>query len=74
MCLSIRTVDLSKLNGLTRYPSILTYHPITPRQRRSRGKASDASPRVHFSGKVVVTEKVDGVNTRLVVFSDGSYL
>lgn len=70
----IRTADLVKLNALTRYPSILTYHALDPKQSRSRGKHEEPRPLVRFSGRVLVTEKVDGVNARLVVTPDGSYL
>ena len=74
MPLSFRTADLARLNALTRYPSILTYHPLDPKQSRSRGKHEEARPLVRFSGRVLVTEKVDGVNARIVVAPDGSYL
>jgi hypothetical protein len=74
MSFSIRTADLAKLNALTRYPSILTYHPLDPKQSRSRGKQADVRPLVRFAGSVLITEKVDGVNARLVVAPDGAYL
>jgi hypothetical protein len=74
MSLTIRSVDLGKLNALTRYPSIITYHRLDPKQSRSRGKQEEAAPLVRFSGQVIVTEKVDGVNARVVVAPDGEYL
>jgi hypothetical protein len=74
MSLTVRTADLVKLNALTRYPSILTYHALDPRQSRSRGKHEEPKPLVRFSGTILVTEKVDGVNARVVVTGDGSYL
>lgn len=74
MSLTIRTANLVQLNALTRYPSILTYHALDPRQSRSRGRHEEPQPLVRFSGKVLVTEKVDGVNVRVVVAPDGSYL
>ncbi len=74
MSLSIRTADLARLNALTRYPSIITYHPLDPKQSRPRGRHEETRPQVTFTGAVLATEKVDGVNARLVVAPDGSYL
>ena len=31
MKFNVRTVDLAKLNSLTKYPSILTYHTLDPK-------------------------------------------
>ncbi|UXI68196.1 RNA ligase family protein [Tahibacter amnicola] len=64
----IRTTDLTRLNSLTKYPSIPTYHALDP---RNGGLLPETVP---FDGPVVLTEKVDGTNTRLISLPDGSYL
>jgi hypothetical protein len=74
MSLSLRTVDLERLNSLTKYPSIPTYHPLDPKQPRSRGKVADVLPSVRFDGPVLITEKIDGTNARVILLPDGSHL
>jgi hypothetical protein len=64
----IRRVDLGKLNSLTKYPSILTYHALG-----DKGVLQD-SVQIPFTGRVIGTEKVDGTNTRLVFCPDGAAL
>lgn len=64
-------IGLSKLNSLTKYPSILTYHALGDKGRlrpeRNRAFSPDA--------RVLVTEKVDGTNTRVVLLpATGDYL
>lgn len=71
---SLRATDLQALNVLTKYPSILTYHPLDPRQSRSRGKHEEPGPLVNFTGPVLITEKIDGVNARIILTPDDSYL
>lgn len=56
------------LNSLTKYPSIPTYHAIGERGRLT------AERNVEFDCEVVVTEKVDGTNGRVVVGPDGDWL
>src|SRR5262245_53731373 len=68
MAFDVRTVDLAKLNSLTKYPSILTYHRLDP---RTGGLLEEAT---HFSGAVIGTEKVDGTNSRIICLPDGNYL
>jgi hypothetical protein len=48
----IRQIDLGKLNSMTKYPSILTYHELG-----DKGVLKDALL-VPFSGRVIGTEKV----------------
>jgi hypothetical protein len=64
----VRTVDLTALNSLTKYPSIPTYHALDP------GNGSLTEHPVPFTGAVIGTEKVDGTNSRVIVLPDGSYL
>ncbi|OAI47677.1 hypothetical protein AYO44_09270 [Planctomycetaceae bacterium SCGC AG-212-F19] len=64
----IRRVDLAKLNSLTKYPSILTYHALG-----EKGVLQE-TVQVPFTGRVVGTEKVDGTNTRLIFCPDGAAL
>jgi flavin-binding protein dodecin len=66
MAFDIRTTDLGKLNSLTKYPSILTYHALG-----DKGALLD-TVQVPLAGRVVGTEKVDGTNTRLIFCPDGA--
>lgn len=68
MNFDIRTVDLQRLNSLTKYPSILTYHNLDPKN----GNLLE-EPRL-FQGNLIATEKVDGTNSRIICLPDGSYL
>lgn len=68
MAFKVRTVDLAKLNSLTKYPSILTYHTLDP---KNGGLLEDVTA---FAGTVVGTEKVDGTNSRVICLPDGCYL
>jgi hypothetical protein len=66
---NIRQIDLSKLNSLTKYPSILTYHKLG-----DKGKLLPEL-QVDFGDEIVVgTEKIDGTNARVIVCPDGSIL
>lgn len=63
-----RTVtDLLALDSATKYPSIDTYHALDP----SNGKLTESV--MPFTGEVVLTEKVDGTNGRIVLMPDGDY-
>lgn len=64
--INLRVLNLTSLNSATKYPSISTYHEI------DRGILLD--PTVLFDGEVVLTEKVDGTNARIVVFPNGDYV
>jgi RNA ligase len=68
MAFNVRTVDLAKLNSLTKYPSILTYHTLDP---KNGGLVEEAAA---FAGTVIATEKVDGTNSRVICLPDGCYL
>lgn len=62
MQLDAGTEQLARLNSLTKYPSILTYHSIG-----ERGKL-DKNIQVPFEDDddVIVTEKIDGTNARII--------
>jgi len=60
MAFDIRQVDLGKLNSMTKYPSILTYHALG-----DKGLLQD-SVQIPLEGRVIGTEKVDGTNARLI--------
>lgn len=55
------TLDLRKLDSLTKYPSIPTYHTLDPKT----GKLHE--PHVEFSETALATEKIDGTNTRIIL-------
>jgi len=61
-------MDLNKLNSMTKYPSILTYHKLG-----EKGRLLD-EVQVEFDCPVIVTEKIDGVNARIILFPDGFYI
>jgi len=61
-------VDLNKLNSMTKYPSILTYHKMG-----ERGKLVN-EVQVPFDSPAILTEKIDGVNGRIIVMPDGLYI
>lgn len=64
----LRQADLQRVNSLTKYPSIPTYHQLDPKTGRLLPQV------VGFSGTVIATEKIDGTNARLIGFPDGSYV
>jgi len=66
--MSIRNFDLRKINSATKYPSILTFHELG-----ERGRLKD-NLNVTFDGPAIVTEKLDGTNSRMVFFSAGDYI
>jgi len=68
MAFNVRTVDLAKLNSLTKYPSILTYHTLDP---KNGGLMEEVTA---FTGTVIGTEKVDGTNSRVICLPGGCYL
>lgn len=59
-------MNLDNLNSMTKYPSILTYH-----QLGERGKLEE-NIQVSFDDDedVIITEKVDGTNARIIFFPD----
>lgn len=64
----VRSVDLAKLNSITKYPSISTYHELDPSNGNLTGNATP------FTGRVIGTEKIDGSNARIIALPDGTYL
>ncbi len=68
MPFDIQKIDLQKLNSLTKYPSILTYHSLV-----DRGLLEE-TVQIHFEGRVFGTEKVDGTNCRIVFCPDKSVI
>lgn len=60
-------LDFSKLDGATKYPSIETYHTLDP----ADGTLTDEV--TTFEGPVVLREKVDGANGRIIVCPDGDW-
>jgi len=57
--------NLAKLNSLTKYPSILTYHALG-----EKGRLTDAVL-MPFDRDVILTEKIDGTNARLICTPEG---
>jgi hypothetical protein len=64
----LRSVDLTALNSLTKYPSIPTHHELDP---KNGGLLESATA---FVGSVIGTEKVDGTNGRIIVLPDGNWI
>ena len=60
--------NLDTFNSLTKYPSIPTFHPLDPRG------GGLLEPPLDFEGEVLLTEKVDGTNTRIAFTPDGDYV
>jgi len=60
-------LDLKKLNSLTKYPSILTYHCLGERGRLTEN-LSEEHGFIHEAESVYIYEKVDGENARIVFF------
>lgn len=65
---NVRTTDLRKLNSMTKYPSIPTYHKLDP---RDGGLLDETMP---FVGPVISTEKIDGTSSRIILLPDRSYI
>ena len=68
MTFDVRQFDLGKLNRMTKYPSILTYHALG-----DKGVLQD-TVQIPFEGRIIGTEKVDGTNARLIFCPDQSVL
>jgi hypothetical protein len=66
MKVDIGQVDLDKLNSMTKYPSILTYHALG-----DKGVLQE-TVQIPFEGRIIGTEKVDGTNARLIFCLDQS--
>ena len=63
----LRKIDLRKLNSMTKYPSIPTYHALG-----ERGALTEDA--IAFTGRVIGREKIDGTNARMVFAGAGQYL
>ena len=62
---------LNRLNTATKYPSILTYHAMGDKGALQR----DLTAGSDFGGSaVVITEKVDGTNTRIIFDENGDFI
>jgi hypothetical protein len=59
--------NLDKLNSAAKYPSILTYHELG-----DKGSLVN-NVQVEFNDPVILTEKIDGTNARIILFYDKSY-
>src|ERR1700685_2974802 len=68
MTFDIRQIDLGKLNSMTKYRVILTYHALG-----EKGVLHDAV-QTPSEGRIIGTEKVDGTNARLIFCPDQSVL
>lgn len=55
-----------KINTLTKYPSILTLHKIGEKGRL----LSELTTPITSEDKMFATEKIDGTNTRIVIYKD----
>lgn len=64
--MNIHDVNLQKLNSLTKYPSIPTYHAIGDKGRL----AEEVLVPFEADDKIIVTEKIDGTNARIIVWKD----
>jgi len=59
------TYDFNKLDTLTKYPSILTYHKLN---QKAQGRLVEelSFPNEINGNNIIVTEKLDGENSRLI--------
>lgn len=68
MKINLHTLDLARLNSATKYPSIPTYHALNPKN----GSLMDEI--IPFTGSVMLTEKVDGTNARIITTPGNMYI
>ncbi|MBW4637687.1 MAG: hypothetical protein KME05_05520 [Gloeocapsa sp. UFS-A4-WI-NPMV-4B04] len=52
---------------MTKYPSIPTYHPLG-----NKGVLLEEA--VSFEGEVVLTEKIDATNSRIILLPNGNFV
>jgi hypothetical protein len=64
----LRSTDLAALNSATKYPAIPTYHELDPKNGNLLDQVTA------FTGDVVLTEKVDGTNGRIISLPGGEYV
>lgn len=61
--------DLMRINRITKYPSIPTYHTLDPKT----GGLLEDHIEFYPDEAIIGTEKIDGINARLIIFPDDSY-
>lgn len=66
MSFDIRSIDLAKLNSMTKYPSIPTYHILDPKNGSLLEETLDFG-----EDTFIVTEKIDGTNARIICLPGG---
>jgi len=75
LMMTLHTADLGRLNSLTKYPTIPTYHAMGEKGRLTDAVLSfDSAATGAPTDTVVVTEKIDGTNARMIVLPDGMYV
>lgn len=57
------SIDLRKLNSITKYPSIATYHSMGGKGRLQEELLNPVPPNAELDA----SEKLDGTNTRIIV-------
>ena len=62
-------LELSKLNSLTKYPSIPTYHKLG-----DRGCLLEEVQVLFDGGDLLASEKIDGANSRVIFAADGDFI
>jgi hypothetical protein len=70
--IDVTNISLDKLNSMTKYPSIPTYHELDPKEGWLLENAIQF-PCDEVSEIVFCTEKIDGTNSRVIVMPDGNY-
>jgi hypothetical protein len=68
--MNLRELDLTKLNSMTKYPSILTYHEMGGKGMLADGLTTSFPD----DAEILITEKVDGTNARIIFFADGQFI
>lgn len=61
-------MDLDLLNSLTKYPSIPTWHVLG-----DKGSMPGETCGLDMGVGIIVTEKIDGTNARIIVLDDGDW-
>lgn len=69
-CQNVRVLDLKKINSATKYPSILTYHGLGEKGRLTE----EILVSFEEEDDIVLTEKIDGANCRIILFPESQYL
>lgn len=59
--------DFQKLNSMTKYPSILTYHELGDKGMLQESLSEDKNFK---QDDVIITEKVDGTNGRIIIYNN----